>query len=328
MNVRVMSPAGLLLVAGLACSAAAVAQTPGPFPTPLPGVASIAAPPPPDAVPRVRPSGPLAPPLGSPPPGSVLIRFSGQLLDYRAGFAYFTTGDGFRVAPDARIVDAKTGAATSEKPHVKSYARASFDGSGNIVELALSGTRLAPEAAYEKVKRYAVAISTPAPNPDLQRGARDAAGRAPTGRGVAVTFVVRVPLTTPFGDSVYLTTDATGWNPQAIRLDRIDALHYRVTRTFASGTLFRYRYTRGTWPTEERGQNGLEDDPRIFNVREADALRKDDIVYHWADEGGTTQEAGPNAIPTPFNPRPFPFATGVPGNLNGPAPSGPTRPGT
>ena len=39
---------------------------------------------------------------------------------------------------------------------------------------------------------------------------------------VAVAFVVTVPPTTPLNDDVYISTDASGWNPQAIKLDRID----------------------------------------------------------------------------------------------------------
>ncbi len=39
------------------------------------------------------------------------IVVSGQLLAYQDGFVFFTTGDGFRVAHDVVIHDAKTGGA-------------------------------------------------------------------------------------------------------------------------------------------------------------------------------------------------------------------------
>ncbi len=284
------------------------------------GVAPLGGPPPPQSVPQIREStAPVPPGSSTPVPVNGLVTFSGQLLDYRSGYAFFTTGDGFHVASDVKIVDAKTGTPSTQMPRVKLYARATFDATGHIVELALSKDRLPGATTYEQVQHFAVALSPPVPNPDLVQTSEGGPGSRPaTGRPVAVTFVAQVPPTTPFGDAVYVTTDTSGWNPEAIRLDRIDALHYRAIRTFASGTRFQYKYTRGTWTTEERGENGLENAPRSFYVTEADALRKDDIVYHWADEVGSTGEAGPNAIPTPFNPNPF-QPNVVPTPLNGPA---------
>jgi pullulanase len=121
---------------------------------------------------------------------------------------------------------------------------------------------------------------------------------------VLVTFTVQVPPRTPFGDTVYLATDISGWSATAIRMDRIDALHYRVTQTFKSGTHFLYRYTRGSWQSAERGQNGLEVPPREFLVRNADTQSVTNVVYHWGDEDPTAPDLG-NAIPTPFQPIPF-----------------------
>ena len=45
--------------------------------------------------------------------------------------------------------------------------------------------------------------------------------------------------------------------------------------------------------------------PHHFFAREVDARRVDDIVYHWSDDQGNAPNAGPNSIPTPFNPNPF-----------------------
>ncbi|HMD02830.1 MAG TPA: hypothetical protein VKG44_07670 [Candidatus Baltobacteraceae bacterium] len=239
--------------------------------------------------------------------GDTLVRFSGQLLDVHAGFVYFTTGDGYRMAPNARIIDAKTGGAPAVPARVKSYARASFDpATGQVVELALSATPLPPEESYEAVHRYAVHLSSPASNPDL------VPREGINGKPVIVTFTVEVPARTNPLDDIYMATDQSGWDPRAVKMDRIDALHYRLTRNWASGTKLVYRYTRGTFQSEERGADGQEVTHSFF-VRNADTLNHDDVVYHWADESPTGSSiTGPGNIPTPFNPNPFPFVTPTP----------------
>jgi hypothetical protein len=287
MNAYRFASAAFVLVALAAASA-------GPF-----GRADGAALP----TPAAAASGDTPPPLSAtatPPPAGRIVKFSGQLLDDRAGFVFFTTGDGFRLDPSVRVDDAATGGPTTLQPVTRTYARATFDAdTGRVVELALSRTRLPGEASYEEIKKFAVALSTPYANPDLARG-----GEALNGKPVFVTFTVQVPAQTPFGDAVYLATDTSGWSATAIRMDRIDALHYRVTRTFASGTRFLYRYTRGSWRSAERGQNGLEVPPRPFVVVNADTKSKNDIVYAWGDGDQFVPDLGA-PLPTPFNPVPF-----------------------
>jgi hypothetical protein len=118
-------------------------------------------------------------------------------------------------------------------------------------------------------------------------------------------FEITVPPTTSFTDAIYISTDASDWNPTAIRLDRVDAYKYRALRYFASGTKFAYRVTRGSWNSVERGEDNLDPPPHQFFVREVDSLVARVTVYHWSDENPTAQGAGPNSIPTPFNPSPF-----------------------
>jgi hypothetical protein len=74
--------------------------------------------------------------------------------------------------------------------------------------------------------------------------------------------------------------------------------------TFNSGTRFLYRYTRGSWRSAERGQNGLEVPPRSFVVRNGDVKTKNDVVYSWGDADQFAPDLG-NSVPTPFNPVPF-----------------------
>lgn len=242
-------------------------------------------------------------PSAAPTPGTALLTFTGQLLDVRNGYVFFTTGDAFKVAPALRITDFVTGEITTLPPAVKMYAAATLDpATGRIVKLALSKKRLPPSAEYAAVKPFVIAASPPTAAAELVPRPGE---RPPTGRPVAVTFFVQVPPATPLSDSVFISTDASGWIPNAIKMDRVDALHYRLTRTYASGTKFAYRYTRGSYTSIERGEDGLESDPRQFFAREVDARRLDDIVYHWSDDRADAPNAGPLSIPTPFNPNPF-----------------------
>jgi hypothetical protein len=262
----------------------------------LPGGGLGAATPPPVTVPYITP-----PPLSAtatPKPSGQLVRYAGQLLDAQAGYVFFTTGDGFRLAPGVKIDD-PAGGPTTLKPATRVYARAAIDtGNGQIVELALSTRALPAEASYQDIRGFAIALSTQAPNPDL------GGGEGFNGKDVEVVFTVEVPPKTPFGDTVYLATDVSGWSATAIRMDRIDALHYRAQTRFRSGTHFLYRYTRGSWRSAERGQNGLEAPPRTFVVRNADVQSVDNVVYHWGDEDSSAPDLG-SSIPTPYQPIPF-----------------------
>jgi hypothetical protein len=314
------------------------AITPAPLPSalgsPVPGLsASPTIPPAPGASPAAGASGePGAGSASSAPgaPGSVpagkpaIVKFTGELLDLRNGYVYFTTGDAFKASPDVRMVDFDTGGPTKLVPSPRIYARATLESaSGSVVELALTKRKLPTDAAYQQAyaqaHTYAAVGSPTVVAPELLHGQRL------TGRPVAVTFFVQVPPTTPITDEVYITTDASGWVPNAMKMDRIDALHCRLTRTYASGTKFAYRYTRGSWTSVEVGEDGLQDDPHQFFVPEVDAKRLTDVVYRWSDQNGTQPQAGPDAIPTPFNPNPF---GGFPSTLRSgiPSPSPTPRP--
>ena len=244
------------------------------------------------------------------------IVVTGQLLAYQDGFVFFTTGDGFRIAPGIVIHDAKTGGSTKLAPAPRLWARATFDATGSVTELDLSRVALPPEGNFDDVTRFAVAASSPAPNPDLLAYANLATpvpgGGAPTtvsysGKPVLVTFIVQVPPTTPLTASVYISTDQSGWNAQAIPMDRVDALHYSITRRYPSGTIFNYLYDRGSLQSEEIAQNGLSRPPRKFVVPDADVRTVSDTVSAWQDQvPGSINQQQPQIMPTPYNPAPFP----------------------
>ncbi|MBV8067067.1 MAG: hypothetical protein JO113_03740 [Candidatus Eremiobacteraeota bacterium] len=241
---------------------------------------------------------------------------SGQLLAYQDGYVFFTTGDGFHVAHDVVLKDAKTGGPATIHPAPRIWARATFDATGTVIELDLSKAPLPPEGDFASVQRFAVAISPVVPNPDLLKNIEtpppgaEVPGQSAisfNGKPVLVTFIVQVPPNTPFTSSIYITTDVSGWNAQAIPMDRIDALHYQMTRRFPSGTIFRYLYDRGSLSSQESAQNGLSRVPRQLVVTNADVRVVRDTVYSWSDASpGSVAQPQPQIMPTPYNPAPFP----------------------
>ena len=251
--------------------------------------------PPPVAAPTPAPTAAAA----APTPPANLVTYTGQLLDYRNNYVYFTTGDAFPAIELPRIVDALTGQPTTVPPQAKMFARATFDpATKKIIELAITKKRLETSQTLGPATSFVVVGSASVPAPEI-------VGQNLTGRQVAVVFEVTVPPTTSFTDSVYISTDSSDWNATAIKLDRVDAYKYRALRYFASGTKFAYRVTRGSWNSVERGESNLDDPPHQFFVREVDSLAARVTVYHWSDENPTSQGAGPNSIPTPYNPSPF-----------------------
>ena len=260
------------------------------------------------------------------------IAVTGQLLAYQDGFVFFTTGDGFRVATGVAIRDASGNAPTTIVPAPRVWARAHFDATGTVTELDLSRTPLPQEGSFGDVAKFAVALSSPIPNPDLMPPSPEPGHTlVPTqhfsGRPVLVTFTVQVPPNTAFSASIYMTTDTSGWNAQAIPMDRIDALHYQITRRFNSGTIFRYLYDRGSFQSQEIAENGLQRTPRQIVVTDADVRVIRDTVYAWLDSRSNANGQQPNGLPTPYNPAPFPnlpsgFPTpGIPGPHKTAAPS-------
>jgi pullulanase len=243
------------------------------------------------------------------------IKVTAQLLDVEKGYVFFTTGDGFKLAPNAPVLDYKTGAAAKNSPGPRDWARATFDSTGTVTELEVSRTALEPEGDLASVHRFAIALTPPTVNSELAPPpTADFSHQTFSGKPVLVTFSVQVPPTTPLTATIYITTDQSAWDPQAIRLDRIDALHFQVTRRFNSGTRFAYLYTRGSLSTQERGENGISRVPRHVLVTDADARVVSDTVFQWADSSVGGQQPQPEGIPTPYNPLPFPNLP-VPGSL-------------
>ena len=147
-------------------AASAVAE-----PTPAPGVAEptpaatfMPIPPPPSSTPSALPAG--GPKRASaistpqPPPPANLLTYTGQLLDVRGDYVYFTTGVAFAAGDPLRIVTFETGAITTVPPATKMYARATFDATTHkIIELAITSHRLPVTQTTSALVGFAVVKS-------------------------------------------------------------------------------------------------------------------------------------------------------------------------
>ncbi len=308
----------IVFVALLASSAAAqnplspLAPGTGAAPTatyaPVPPPAQIpTAPQTPTPAFTTTPAPPAAAPAVSPPAN--LLQYTGQLLDVRNNYVFFSSGDAFLAVDPLPVVTFETGQPTTVPPVAKMFARATFNtATHKIVELAITKKRLPLTADTSSLIGYKIEKSQGESAPEL-------AGVGVTGKKVAVVFEITAPPTTNVTDILYISTDAGAWNPMEIKLDRVNAYEYRAQRFYASGTKFSYRVTRGTWNSVERGEDNLDPAPHQFFVREVDSLAARVTVFHWSDENPAHQQAGPNAIPTPFSSNPY---GGGPGGITVP----------
>src|SRR4029077_7001197 len=196
----------------------------------------------------------------------------------------FTTGDGFRVSPTVAVVEYNT-AKPAGPPQPREYARVTFDQTGTVLKIELSKTKVAPEGDLSAVRRFAVTLSASVPNPYLGPRTRNSPClNVRPGKPVTLNTTVQVPPTTPLTDTVYMTTDQSGWNAQAYRFDRRDALHYRAQLQLLSGTVLHILFDRGSTQSIQVAENGIEQAPIPLCVGDEDAKSLSYVVYHWADQ--------------------------------------------
>ena len=237
------------------------------------------------ALPTPIPQASQTPPpdIAAPSPTALPLLVSGQVIDIERGFIVFTSGDALRLAPNATFLDAKTGAVLAAPPGPGIFALASIDpGSGTVTSVRFSrvpqpqGTPIA-----QLPRQYVVQASPPQPNPELAPPKSNYNRKL--SQNTLARITVQVPPNTPFTDDVFMTTDTSGWNPQAVKMQRVDALHYVIELELNTGTDFHYLFTRGSWHSAEQDQNGLERTPRDLYVEGSDLLNVQTTVYRWAD---------------------------------------------
>ncbi|MDB5042384.1 MAG: hypothetical protein JWN27_3110 [Candidatus Eremiobacteraeota bacterium] len=69
---------------------------------------------------------------------------------------------------------------------------------------------------------------------------------------VNVEILVTVPPRTPPADDIYVSTERSNWSPNEVRMDRVDARHFRLTLQVHRGASIAFRVTRGSYGTLER----------------------------------------------------------------------------
>ncbi len=216
-------------------------------------------------------------------PAATLPRYSGQLLDIERGYVVFSTGDALRLASDVSIVDDDTGVAPTYaiEPGLYAIAIVAPD-TGLVTSLRFAHSPRPNATPIADVPRALVsAASSPQPNPDLAPPKTRYTSKLSA--SVQVTITVLVPPDTPFGADVYIATDTSGWNAQAIKMQRVDGRHFRVVSQLTGGTDFHYLFTRGSWATVERERSGLQRQARELAIEGGDALEVAATIYRWAD---------------------------------------------
>jgi hypothetical protein len=233
---------------------------------------------------------PIPQPSQTPPPDIIAptstplpLLVNGQVIDFERGFIVFSSGDAFKVAPNAGLIDDATGAPPTYAIAPGLYAVAYLDPTSGLVTAVHFARKPLPQGtpAGDMPRKYVAQLSPSQPNPDLAPAPGTFASRL--SKDTLVRITVQVPPNTPFIDDVYIATDTSGWNPQAIKMQKADGQHYYIEVRLKTGTEFHYLFTRGSWNTAERDRAGLERKPRLLKLEGADAMRVDPTVYRWAD---------------------------------------------
>jgi predicted alpha/beta superfamily hydrolase len=100
---------------------------------------------------------------------------------------------------------------------------------------------------------------------------------------VKLVLHVQVPASTPASEPVFLTGDLKtlgGWSPRGLRLRRISDRAYTITLPLEKGTEIRFKFTRGSWATVEKGPS-FEEIPNRHLRAEEKTIRLS--VANWAD---------------------------------------------
>lgn len=116
-----------------------------------------------------------------------------------------------------------------------------------------------------------------------------------SGISAQVTFVVQsLPANTPSQDNLYIAGDFTGWQPglPAYMLQKNGDGKWSITLAAqASGTVIKFKFTRGSWATVEKGPGGEEIADRTFTFGNGNIVNI--TISNWSG-GGSTSTAAAN----------------------------------
>jgi len=88
-------------------------------------------------------------------------------------------------------------------------------------------------------------------------------------RDAMVTFKVTVPASTPTDAKLYIAGDIDvlgPWDPGKVELGRIGDGLYAITLVLPAGSTIKYKFTRGTWESVEKGPNFEEISDRVLSI--------------------------------------------------------------
>lgn len=105
---------------------------------------------------------------------------------------------------------------------------------------------------------------------------------APDGREITMTVIVAIPPSTPAGSDIYLSTERSSFNPSELRMDQVDARHYRLELRLQEGGRLAFRVTRGNFRTLERDAKGRLPPPHVITGHAGTSFPV--TVAAWADE--------------------------------------------
>lgn len=224
-----------------------------------------------------------APSPASSPTAAPTTVYAGQVLDIERGYIVFSTGDALKLAPGAPLTDAVAGTPWTEAVVPGLYGAAAVEADGTVSAVRLSRSPIVGATPIAAIPRALVAQATPAyGNPDLiPPPTLFPPNKLSKTEGVTVT--VAVPPETPFADQVYMATDTSGWNPEAVQMQRVDGRHFRATMSVMPGTRFHFLFTRGSWATVETDASGLRRSPRLLDAQGQAVLSIDATVARWTD---------------------------------------------
>lgn len=120
-----------------------------------------------------------------------------------------------------------------------------------------------------------------------------------------VTFTaISIPPNTPETDNLYIAGDFTAWNPglaEYMMHKNGDGNWFITLPERPEGTLIKFKFTRGSWATVEKGPNGEEISDRAFTF--GNGQNVDVTINKWADGGsggGSTAAANVQVMAESF----------------------------
>lgn len=119
---------------------------------------------------------------------------------------------------------------------------------------------------------------------DIAASTQPFAAVGPQAPRVAVTFIVQVPPNTPPSDIIYMANSGSNWTANGVRFSPLTGNRWSAVLTLDSGSSLEYRYTRGSWNTDERNAAGQQIPNRSLRVTKSGEIQQvNDTVVRWAD---------------------------------------------